>query len=311
MILEYIPLGDLEGHTFSDDDSVTILRQGLSALTYLHELEHPVVHRDIKPGNILVRSRQPLHIKLSDFGLSKEGNNLQTFCGTHNYLAPEVYEGRTYTSAVDIWSLGVVVYDFTYGLPSRDDGVGEKGRKWCGKIVEAAKDCDSDELVDFLLVAMLVIHPTDRHSARKCYEAALRIPLPSQGRSLTPTPLSYPQQLQNSSSGFPLLDEGYLHINFVGPAVSSIRQDSSNSNNGGPRIPPNYIPHQMREEAGWTDSDALMAAQIQGPLQPPLYPESAEVIKLSSLRSSWWKVTNGIVSSLTVPNVDKKDENGR
>ena len=109
MILEYIPLRDLEGHTFSDSDSVTILRQVLSALTYLHELEHPVVHRDIKPGNILVHSRQPLHVKLSDFGLSKEGNILQTFCGTHNYLAPEVYENGTYTSAVDIWSLGVVV----------------------------------------------------------------------------------------------------------------------------------------------------------------------------------------------------------
>ena len=48
LILEYIPLGDLEGQNFSDGDSVTILRQVLSALTYLHELEHPVVHRDIK-----------------------------------------------------------------------------------------------------------------------------------------------------------------------------------------------------------------------------------------------------------------------
>jgi serine/threonine protein kinase len=102
----------------SDEECVTILCQGLSALVDLHGREEPIVHRDIKPGNILIHSRDPLHIKLTDFGLSRVSNDLTTFCGTPLYLAPEVYTKQSYTPVVDIWSLGVVVFDFS--LPSSE-----------------------------------------------------------------------------------------------------------------------------------------------------------------------------------------------
>ena len=57
-------------------------------------------------------------------------------------------ETGIYTSAVDVWSLGVVVYEFTYGLLSRD---GHDGRKWCKEILKAANNWHSDDLLYCLL----------------------------------------------------------------------------------------------------------------------------------------------------------------
>ena len=81
LYLEYMPFRSLEDEhrmsRFSSQECVAILRQSSSALAYLHGRQEPVVHRDIKPENILVKYRDPnrnadhLHIKLSDFGLSK------------------------------------------------------------------------------------------------------------------------------------------------------------------------------------------------------------------------------------------------
>lgn len=278
LILEYIPLGDLEGQNFSDDDSVNILRQVLSALTYLHELEHPLVHRDIKPDNILVQSRQPLHVKLTDFGLSKAGTSLRTFCGTPLYLAPEVYQFRVYqeqayTSAVDIWSLGVVVYGFTYGLSNIDNLFPDQGRSWCRKIIKAAKDCDSDKLVDFLLSAMLVIDPKDRHSARECYTAALQIPLPCEGRSLTPTPTSYSEEIETSSFG----------ANLFG---------GWKKNSAGER-------YQSRGEV-----NRAVGLKISGPFMGgQTYVLNGERIDLSLIGSS--------ACTVTAPNADEEHKNGR
>src|SRR5262249_37369807 len=121
--LEYLPGGSLEDHSsISVDESAQILRQCLSALVYLHGHDEPIVHRDIKPGNILVQSRDAgnIHVKLTDFGITRESHDLTTICGTPDYLAPEVYEESdrreasrsekgSYTPVVDIWSLGVSV----------------------------------------------------------------------------------------------------------------------------------------------------------------------------------------------------------
>ncbi|KAK0717155.1 kinase-like domain-containing protein [Lasiosphaeria miniovina] len=135
MILEYAPLGTLEDQAgvewFSPQESLEILRQGLSALRHLHEREDPIVHRDIKPGNILVQSRNPLHIKLSDFGLSKESQDyLNTLCGTRLYAAPEIFRHQSYDSAVDIWSLGVVIFEYAHQLPNFRGSQPFDGLRW-------------------------------------------------------------------------------------------------------------------------------------------------------------------------------------
>lgn len=84
------------------------------------------MHRDIKPENILLIDKE-LHVKLADFGLAKiigEESFTTTLCGTPSYVAPEILEQsnrRRYTRAVDVWSLGVVLYICLCGFPPFSD----------------------------------------------------------------------------------------------------------------------------------------------------------------------------------------------
>lgn len=100
---------------------------GGSQLTLISKHERNIVHRDIKPENILLISLSDLSIKLADFGLAKiigEESFTSTLCGTPSYVAPEILvsgNNRRYTKAVDIWSLGVVLYICLCGFPPFSD----------------------------------------------------------------------------------------------------------------------------------------------------------------------------------------------
>lgn len=94
------------------------LQQIISALVYLHA--HKVIHRDLKLGNFFLSDK--MEIKIGDFGLATklefDGEKKRTICGTPNYIAPEVLDGKVgHSYEVDIWSLGVVAYTLLVGKP--------------------------------------------------------------------------------------------------------------------------------------------------------------------------------------------------
>ncbi|KAH0900969.1 hypothetical protein HID58_040472 [Brassica napus] len=84
------------------------------ALIYCHG-KH-VIHRDIKPENLLIGAQGEL--KIADFGWSVHTfNRRRTMCGTLDYLPPEMVESVEHDASVDIWSLGILCYEFLYGVP--------------------------------------------------------------------------------------------------------------------------------------------------------------------------------------------------
>ena len=88
----------------------------VKALIYLHSKD--VIHRDIKPENLLNSLGT---IKLADFGWSVHApsNRRQTMCGTLDYLPPEMVQNEltTYDKSIDIWSLGILAFEFCCGFP--------------------------------------------------------------------------------------------------------------------------------------------------------------------------------------------------
>lgn len=181
LVMEYLPLGNLAcQHALTEEETLQILNQGLQALEYLHSQTPPVAHRDMKPKNILVQSRTPFVIKLVDFGLAKTDSSLKTFCGSEPYTAPEIWERRHYTTLVDIWSLGVIVLEYVYGLPTQHSQARTKGEvvmkvrglAWCRHLVKFANDWDSDPLIDLLTKGMLRMEAPQRLSAGACLTKA-------------------------------------------------------------------------------------------------------------------------------------------
>ncbi|KAI4368055.1 hypothetical protein MLD38_016662 [Melastoma candidum] len=119
LILEYAHGGELykelqkHGH-LTERQAATYIASLTQALAYCHE-KH-VIHRDIKPENLLLDHEGRL--KIADFGWSVQSKlKRHTMCGTLDYLAPEMVENKAHDHAVDNWTLGVLCYEFLYGVP--------------------------------------------------------------------------------------------------------------------------------------------------------------------------------------------------
>lgn len=129
LVLDYYAGGDIATQlsimsSFSEERTRFYAAEIIHGLSILHE--YGIVYRDLKPENVLIG--RDGHIVLTDFGLSKifslddvdEYNvpSTQTFCGTAEYLAPEILLGERYTFVVDFWSLGTLLFEMLAGTVS-------------------------------------------------------------------------------------------------------------------------------------------------------------------------------------------------
>lgn len=162
-----------------------IAAQVASALDAAHD--HDLVHRDVKPGNILVAegtdSDHPEHVYLTDFGLTKKSLSLTgfttvgQFVGTLDYVAPEQISGRPVDGRCDVYSLACVVHETMAGAPpfQRDD---DMALLWAHQfdppppLTELRPDLP--EAVDAVLAKALAKSPDDRYGSCLQFVAALR-----------------------------------------------------------------------------------------------------------------------------------------
>ncbi|MEU1891454.1 serine/threonine-protein kinase [Streptomyces pristinaespiralis] len=162
-----------------------IAAQVASALDAAHA--HDLVHRDVKPGNILVAegtdSDHPEHVYLTDFGLTKKSLSLTgfttvgQFVGTLDYVAPEQISGRPVDGRCDVYSLGCVVFEtLTGGPPFRRDD--DMALLWAHQYDPAppltAERPDLPEAVDTVMARALAKSPDDRYDSCGEFVAALR-----------------------------------------------------------------------------------------------------------------------------------------
>lgn len=166
LVLAFINGGELFHHLqlegrFDENRSRFYTAELLSALECLHDFN--VVYRDLKPENILIDYNG--HIALCDFGLCKlnmkENERTNTFCGTPEYLAPELLLGQGYTKTVDWWTLGVLLYEMMTGLPPfYDENTNEMYRKILQDELRFPDDMSED--ARSLLRGLLTRDPNER-----------------------------------------------------------------------------------------------------------------------------------------------------
>ena len=121
MILDYCPIGDLsyqiQLNLFEEDEAKFYIAELILAIEYLHR--HDIIYRDLKPENILIDADG--HVKLADFGLAKENvsSNVpnKTFCGSPQYLSPEMLSKEGTTKSSDIYGIGAILFELISGAP--------------------------------------------------------------------------------------------------------------------------------------------------------------------------------------------------
>ena len=170
-IMEYISKGNLYGLIPKDNKKrinpkvvATIMKDIISAVYYLHNMNPPIIHRDIKPENILLNDG--LVAKLTDFGWSNyifNGIKRTTLCGTPVYMAPEIIREQPHDERVDIWCIGVLLFELTTGtLPFQGETVEALKNNILNLKISWPKDINLD--AKNLIIKILKIEPEQRIS---------------------------------------------------------------------------------------------------------------------------------------------------
>ena len=164
LILEFAARGEMykelqKRGRFSEQMTATYIAELSDALQYCHSKS--VIHRDIKPENLLMGFRGEL--KIADFGWSVHApsSKRKTLCGTLDYLPPEMVTGREHDENVDLWTLGILCYEFLVGSPPFESPTNQETYsrikslqyEFPSHVSEGAKD---------LIKKLLKIHPRHR-----------------------------------------------------------------------------------------------------------------------------------------------------
>lgn len=156
MVLQFVSSGDLYYYIkklkcFSEMHARFYVCEIASALGYLHAMN--VMHRDLKPENILLENSG--HIRFTDFGFAKKTTHeTKSFCGTPEYIAPEIILDFPYNKSVDWWSLGVLTYEMISGAtPFKDDTANKIYSNICNRRIvwPSLIDGDAQDFIDKLL----------------------------------------------------------------------------------------------------------------------------------------------------------------
>jgi serine/threonine-protein kinase len=145
IVMEYVPGRTLSGAgKLSPEEAVQLILQACAGLQHAHEAG--LVHRDVKPGNFIVREDGVL--KVADFGIARAADSthltqLGTVLGTAAYLAPEQAAGEEVTVAADIYSLGAVLYELLTGRPPYEfDSLAELAAKQSSGVITPVRDLE-------------------------------------------------------------------------------------------------------------------------------------------------------------------------
>jgi len=174
LIMEYMSGGELfdrivEREHYSEKEASDTIRPVIDCIKYCHSLG--IVHRDLKPENLLYTSKNADSIlKISDFGLARffDSTLMKTSCGTPGYVAPEILIGTGYSSSVDCWSLGIIIYIMLCGSPpfysENNDDLYEQIKKGKFDFPSPIWD-DISDLAKDLIKRILVVNPDKRLKA--------------------------------------------------------------------------------------------------------------------------------------------------
>lgn len=167
LILHYASKGQLysllkKQGKFDERTTAQFIRETIEAVKYLHSFDPPIIHRDIKPENLLLDEN--MRIKLADFGWSNFKDNEETrntYCGTPEYLSPEMVKRIGHDASVDIWSLGVLLFELLAGYApfsgANQDELFSNIRK-----VKINWPSDFPPLAKNLITRVLKLNPKDR-----------------------------------------------------------------------------------------------------------------------------------------------------
>ncbi|KAM3146232.1 hypothetical protein pb186bvf_001577 [Paramecium bursaria] len=174
MVLEYVENGNLfsyiqQNPPLSESEACKYFSQTCQALQYMHS--HNFYHRDIKPENLLLDANND--IKICDFGWCAENINQKrkTFCGTYEYMAPEIVMDTMYDYRIDIWSVGILLYELLHkNAPFRGKDYNEIANniKICQPKVKSYVSKDAQ----CLILKILQLEPSNRPTFQQIFQSS-------------------------------------------------------------------------------------------------------------------------------------------